>query len=226
MPGIVLRSASLAVFRSSGSWAALSSLAAGLVSLLAGAGAALGAWAQTVGAASMPVENSTATSRAINRFMTGLLDGDVDLTPPGLEHGDPGASKKGGSSANAQQLHLEDERGARRDDSTGSPVTVAQVRGDDQLPLAAHLHRDDALVPALDDAPLADRELERAAAVHRAVELRAALEPAGVVHAHCVAGLRPGSGALDQVHVAEPGCRLHHLVVGVIAHDWLSFGGP
>src|SRR5690242_13872391 len=94
MPGIVLRSASLAVFRSSGSCAALSSLAAGLVSLLAGAGAAFGAWAQTVGAASMPVENSTATSRAINRFMTGLL-GDVDLTPPGLDHGDPGALKKG-----------------------------------------------------------------------------------------------------------------------------------
>ena len=68
-PGIVFRSASLAVFRSSGSCAILSSLAAGLVSALAGAGVVLGVWAQTVGAASMPVENRTATNNAINRFM-------------------------------------------------------------------------------------------------------------------------------------------------------------
>src|SRR6187551_1387389 len=149
MPGIILRSPSLAVLRSSGSCPM--SFAASL-------------------AASRPVENSTATTRPISRFMAGLLS-------------------RGLLSLDAEQLHLEDQGGAGRDHPAGPAIAVAQMRGDDQLALASHLHRDDAFVPALDHAALAHRELERAAAVHRAVELLAALEPAGVVHAHGVAGL-------------------------------------
>src|SRR6185503_14045386 len=109
-----------------------------------------------------------------------------------------------------------------RDDPAGPAVPVAQVRGDDQLALAAHLHGDDALVPALDDAALAHRELERGPAVDRAVELRAALEPAGVVHAHGIAGLGLGPGPLDQVHVAQPGGGLDDLLVLVVGHAWRS----
>src|SRR5690348_8875465 len=135
MPGIILRSASLAVLRSSGScpMSFMASLAAGLVSLLAAGGVVLGAWAQAAGAASTPAENSTATTRPISRFMARLLS-------------------RGLPSLDAEQLHLEDQGGAGRDHAACPAITVAQVRGDDELPLAADLHRDHALVPALDHA--------------------------------------------------------------------------
>src|SRR4029077_20847617 len=113
--------------RSSGSCAILSALGGG-----AGAGAAFGVWAQAVGAASMPVENKTAMSSAISRFM-GAPPRRVSVTA---------------NSADLEQLHLEDQRRPRRDDPARPAVAVAQVRGDDQLPLAADLHRDHALVPA------------------------------------------------------------------------------
>src|SRR6476469_5618260 len=190
MPGIILRSASLAVLRYSGScpMSFAASLAAGLVSLLAGAGVVLGAWAQAAGAASRPVENSTATTRPISPFMAGLLS-------------------RGLLSLDAEQLDLEDQGGAGRDHPDGPAIAVAQMSGDDQLALASHLHRDDAFVPALDHAALAHRELERA------VELLSALEPAGVVHAHGVAGFGTRAVALHQVHVAEPGGGLDDLRV-------------
>src|SRR5262245_64087141 len=81
-----------------------------------------------------------------------------------------------------EELDLEDERGAGRDDAAGAALAVAQVRGNDQLALAAHLHGAHAFVPALDHSPLADREHERLAAIHRAIELLAALDYACVVH--------------------------------------------
>jgi hypothetical protein len=182
------------------------SLAAGLVSLLAGAGVVLGAWAQAAGAARQ----------------TGGEQHRDDETDQSLHGRSP---FEGTSLTDAEQLHLEDQGGAGRDHPAGPAIAVAQMRGDDQLALASHLHRDDAFVPALDHAALAHRELERAAAVHRAVELLAALEPAGVVHAHGVAGLGPGAGALHQVHVAEPGGGLDDLCVALVAHDG-SFGAP
>src|SRR6266446_6324168 len=113
----------------------------------------------------------------------------------------------------SEQLDFEDERGARRNDVAGAAIAVAQVRGDDELALAAHLHGGHALVPALDDAALADGEGERLSAVHRAVELLAALEPARVMHAHRFARLGPGARALDEVDVLEPGRRLNSLLV-------------
>src|SRR5260370_25603120 len=128
-------------------------------------------------------------------------------------------------SADPEQLDLEDQRGAGRDDAARAAVAVPQVRGDDQLALAAHLHGDDALVPALDDAALAHRELERGPAVHRAVDLGSALEPAGVVHAHGVARLRPTPAALHQVHVPDTRCGLHALAFRMVP-PCLSFSPP
>ena len=61
MPGIILRSASLAVLRSSGScpMSFAASLAAGLVSLLAGAGVGVGGGGRGAGAGGRPVEDRT-----------------------------------------------------------------------------------------------------------------------------------------------------------------------
>src|SRR5262249_58222924 len=92
-------------------------------------------------------------------------------------------------------------------------IAVAEVRGDDQLPLASHAHRGDAFVPALDHAAAAEREHERLAAIDRGVELLAALEPAGVVDADGVSGLGPRAGALDEVDVAEAGGGFDDLLV-------------
>src|SRR5581483_4122175 len=80
-----------------------------------------------------------------------------------------------------ERLHVEDERGVRRDDTAGAALAVAELGRDDQAAFAADLHRRDALVPALDHAAGADRERERAAAVDRRIEPGAVLEPPGVV---------------------------------------------
>src|SRR5256712_4249994 len=87
------------------------------------------------------------------------------------------------------------------------------MRGDDELALAAHAHRADAFVPALDDAAAPEGKHDRLAAVVRRVELLAALEPAGVVHAHRVAGLGARAGALDELDVAESGGRFDDLLI-------------
>src|SRR4029450_10757778 len=96
-----------------------------------------------------------------------------------------------GVRGDAEQLDLEDERGAGRDHPAGPALAVPQVSGDDELALAADLHRRHALVPAADHTAPADGELERLTAIERAVELRPVLEPPGVVHADRIAGGRP-----------------------------------
>src|SRR5437870_361116 len=53
----------------------------------------------------------------------------------------------------------------------GAPVTVGQARGDDQLAAAADLHALHALVPAGDDLPGAEPELQRIASVPARIEL-------------------------------------------------------
>src|SRR3990172_3125890 len=113
----------------------------------------------------------------------------------------------------AQQLHLEDQSGAGRNDAGRPAVAIAQMRGDDEPALAAYLHGGHALVPALDDAAPAQREGEGLAAVHRAVELGAILEPAGVVHGDRVTGGGLCARALDPIHVAEAGSGLYDLLV-------------
>src|SRR5262249_62389745 len=110
-----------------------------------------------------------------------------------------------------EQLDLEDERGARRDDATGAAVPVSEMGRNHQLPFSAHTHRADALVPTFDDAPFADREHQRLAPVVRRVELLTPLQPAGAVHADGITGLRTLAGALDEIDIAEAGCRLDDL---------------
>src|SRR4029077_15555353 len=79
-----------------------------------------------------------------------------------------------------EQLDFEDERGAGWDDATGTAISVPKVRRNHELSLSADAHRADALVPALDDAPFANREDQRLAAIVRRVELLTLLHPAGV----------------------------------------------
>src|SRR5262245_50277500 len=89
----------------------------------------------------------------------------------------------------AQQLHLEDQRGVRRDHPAGTPRAIAEVGGDGQLALAAYFHAGDPLVPALDDMARSQREREGPPVVLARIELGAVLEPAGVVDVDGLAGL-------------------------------------
>src|SRR4029453_15766111 len=107
----------------------------------------------------------------------------------------------------------EDRRGAGRNDAARSPLAVAQMSGDDELALSSYFHGAHALVPSLDDPALADGKGEGLSAIHRAVELLAALEPPGVVHAHRVARLGPRTRAFHQLHVAKARGGLDHLLV-------------
>src|SRR5688500_2742110 len=66
----------------------------------------------------------------------------------------------------------------------GRVGAVRLLRRDDQPPPTADAHPEDALVPALDDLVVADRERERRAVVPRRVELLAG----GVVDADVVDG--------------------------------------
>src|SRR5664279_967283 len=98
-----------------------------------------------------------------------------------------------------EQLDFEDQCRVGRDDAGGASRAVAEIGRDQEHALASDLHRCNALVPALDHAPLADRERERRAAIERAVEplaLGAVFpEPAGVVHDAGLALLRRRAGA-------------------------------
>src|SRR6266550_4515953 len=115
-----------------------------------------------------------------------------------------------------EQLHLEDQRRARRNHIARAAVAVAEMRRDDELALATDAHRADAFVPAFDDAPLADRKHERLAAIHGRIELLPALEPSCVVHADVVTGLRSPARALDDLDVSQTGRCLDDLFV---THD-------
>src|SRR5258706_5577037 len=94
-----------------------------------------------------------------------------------------------------EELHLEDQGRVRRDDVARAARAVAELRRDGELPLAADLHALDALVPALDHVSLAEREDERIAAVLARIEFRSVGQPAGVMHAHLLAGGRGVSAA-------------------------------
>src|SRR5690606_13121960 len=112
-------------------------------------------------------------------------------------------------SADAEEVHDEDEGLAGLDAAAGAGVAVSQVRRDDELAAAAHLHARDALVPAGDDAPAAQRELERLVAVPRGVELLAGGEgDADVVDADLVAGLGLGAVPDDDVLDLQLGGRV------------------
>src|SRR5207302_9887286 len=128
------------------------------------------------------------------------------------------------ASSEREQLDLEHERRARRDDVARARVlrvlreaalAVGELARDRELALAAHLHARDALVPALDDPALAEGELEGLLPVDRAVELLPVGEPARVVHGHGLAGLRGRALSDHQVLVFEParGLRRRHVLL-------------
>src|SRR5262245_59064439 len=71
----------------------------------------------------------------------------------------------------SEQLDLEDQRGVRRDDAGSAAFAVGEVGGDGQLAFAADLHGEDTFIPTFDHLADADLELERHAAIDRAVEL-------------------------------------------------------
>src|SRR5262249_57170162 len=106
-------------------------------------------------------------------------------------------------SLHREQLDIEHQRRIRRDHPAGAAGAVAERGRNDQRALAADLHGGDALVPALDDAALADREIERLVAVDPRVQFLALLavliEPAGVVHDAGLARLRRSPGAFLDV---------------------------
>src|SRR5215472_927462 len=93
-----------------------------------------------------------------------------------------------------QQLDIEDQGCVGRDHSGGAPRAVAQVGRDFQLPLAAHLHACDAIVPALNHLSATQLELKRSFA-DGAVELLAAGQPARVIYGHFFSGNRRCSRA-------------------------------
>src|SRR4030088_1188354 len=70
-------------------------------------------------------------------------------------------------SLHVERLALEDQRGGGRNDAPRAARAIAERRRDDQRALATDRHRGNALVPAGNHPLLADRKLERLAAVDR-----------------------------------------------------------
>jgi len=103
----------------------------------------------------------------------------------------------------SQQLHFKDQPRVGRNDAAGAARPVAQGRGDQEQPLATHLHRGHALVPSRDHLADTAGELEWLAPIDRAVEFLSLLpilpEPPSVMHR---AGLpRAGHLSLARHHV-------------------------
>lgn len=86
------------------------------------------------------------------------------------------------SSLDAQQLYFENERRSSGDLGGSSPVSVAQLCGDDQLPLLALAHTQQALVPAFDHLAGAQSEGEGPVTGNAAVKLGTVLQLPRVVH--------------------------------------------
>src|SRR5215470_5159766 len=72
----------------------------------------------------------------------------------------------------ADHLDIEHQRGIRRNDAAGAPRAIAEFGRYDQRALAAHLHSGHTLVPPGDNLMRPESELERLAAVERAVKFR------------------------------------------------------
>src|SRR5579862_257144 len=118
-----------------------------------------------------------------------------------------------------QQFHIEHQGRVRRDDAASAPRAITKRRWHDQRALAADLHGGDALVPALDDAALTDRKVERLVAVNRRVEFLALLpvrvEPAGVVHDRGLARRRRAGALLHLDDGEAVGCGHAFSLLGV-----------
>src|SRR5580658_2371224 len=107
------------------------------------------------------------------------------------------------------QVAYEDEGLARRDRVPCAPVPVGQVRRDDQLTAAADLHARHALVPAGDDLPGAEPELQRVAPIPACVEfLPGGKRHPDIVHRDQVAWAGRAAVSLPDVGDLQPGRRL------------------
>src|SRR4030095_13794093 len=106
----------------------------------------------------------------------------------GASRSGPGRSAAARSLADPEQLDLEDQRGAGWDDAARAALAVAEIGRDDQLALAADLHRAHALVPTLDHVAPADGEDQRLAPGVRGGELFSVFQPPRGVPAP---GVRP-----------------------------------
>ena len=97
-----------------------------------------------------------------------------------------------------EELHIEYERCIAGDWSS-TPGPIAKVTGDGELGSLAFGHLRYALLPALNDLLLAQREHEGTAAVSGAVDLLAALQGEDVVAGDLLALLREGN-AVPRLH--------------------------
>ena len=112
----------------------------------------------------------------------------------------------------------------------GAPVSVGQARGDDQLAAAAGLHALHALVPAGDDLPGAEPELQRIAPVPARIELfPGGVRDPDIVDPDDVAGLRlaaitfPDVGDLQFGRGSPPGKSISGLWMPIAALSWSLF---
>src|SRR5690348_4938513 len=113
-----------------------------------------------------------------------------------------------GSSSGRDQVTHKDEGLPRCDHPPGAPVPVGQTRGNDQLAAAADLHPLHALVPAGDDPPGAELELQGLAPVPARVKLLARRERnPDIVNLDHVTGIRHGPIALPDVPDVQLGWR-------------------
>mmetsp|Transcript_16056 Transcript_16056/g.51500 ORF Transcript_16056/g.51500 Transcript_16056/m.51500 type:complete len:205 (-) Transcript_16056:43-657(-) len=137
----------------------------------------------------------------------------------------------GRSRRDGDELHVEDQRGVGRNDAARAARAVPEIGRDLEHPLLPHLHVEQRLVPALDDAADAHLERERRPAVVARVELGAVLQVACVMRLDLLAGGRLDAVALLHDLVLQAGRRgLEALEVvvgeGLVAASPLAIGGP
>src|SRR5262249_32072457 len=106
-------------------------------------------------------------------------------------------SRRFSALANGDELDVENESCIRGDLRRRASRSVGHLWWNRELAAAADAHTEEALVPSLDDLAFAESELERRAAIARAVELRPAEERARVVDGELVA-VGGGSSAPDR----------------------------
>src|SRR5262249_40199770 len=126
------------------------------------------------------------------------------------------ASRRGAGLLDADEFNVEMQRRVRWDGPPGrAPVPVTELGRDDEVAFLALLHARDALLPALDDLPLAEDEFDRLPAVVRAVELLAVRQLPRVVDLDGLPGFRLRAAA----------GRLHLVLQAALGRDHLALRG-
>src|SRR5438034_4399087 len=125
-------------------------------------------------------------------------------------------------SLHSQQLHIKNQCGIWRDDSTGPSGSVSQIWWDAQLALAADFHSSDTFVPAFNYLARPQCELKWMSGADGTVELFSVGEPSGVLNLYFLSGGGDRAGADLDVPILQPRCRF-----GARASDlgWTSCGG-